>query len=630
MLDLMRKHAGSWMIKVVLGIIVVVFVFWGVGSFRNRQSDKVAEVNGHVITYETFRQAYLRLIEQYRQVYGNQLSDDMMEMLRPNEQALNQLIDRALLLQEADRLKIAVSDQEVAEAIRRQAAFQNNGVFEVDRYRRILSLNNMTPEYFEASLKEDLRINKAQSLVVNGVTVLDVEAHEWFDWFNTEVNVQFINFDPNRYKDLAPTEEQVNTYFKEHGDQYRTEPRVKVRYLHFNPEMLKERVSIDQEEIAQYYQQHPDQFKKEKTVEARHILFKLDPDADDQKVAQVKEKALEVYKMAESGKDFAELAKNYSEGPTREQGGWLGAFTRETMVKPFADKAFSMEAGQISEPVQTQFGWHIIKVEKVNGATIMSLESATDEIRNQLAGEKARALARQRAENVYDSVFDGDELKDIEETGAVQAIATDFFTRTQGPEGIADAQRFAESAFELETMAISEIMELNDGFYLLQVIDRQPSQVPPFEAVAEKVRSDVISLQQNDKAKADAQSLLSKLREGDSMAEAGARFNEQVKETGYFKRTGSIPQIGSNPQISQAAFGLSQKNPLYQQAIEGQNGWYVIRLKDRKPPQPEGFEKEKTMITQRLIDQKKQAALRQWLADLRARSMIQINEKMIQ
>lgn len=632
MLDLMRKHAGSWMIKVVLGIIVVVFVFWGVGSFRNRQSNQVAEVNGHIISYETYLKAYSRLVDQYRRTYGNQISDDMMNMLRPNEQALNQLIDRTLLLQEADRLKIRVTAEEVAEAIRREPAFQNNGVFDADRYRRILMINNMNTEFFESSLAEDLRINQVQSLVVNGVTVLDEEARDWFDWFNSEVNLQFVMFDPGRYQDIVPTDEQIKTYFKEHENQYRTPERVQVRYLHFDPNNFKKQVSVDQQEIEQYYQENLEEFKKEKTVQARHILFKLDSDADGQTVARKKEKAVEVYKMAENGKDFAELAKQYSEGPTRDKGGALGEFTREQMVEPFAEKAFSMKPGEISEPVRTQFGWHIIKVEKINEASTQSLESVADRIRNQLIDEKARVLARQRAENVYDSVFDGDNLEDVAGTVPVtETRTTEFFTRAEGPKNIPDSRQFAETAFELEKMNISEILEFGNGFYLLQVIERQESQVPPFESVAEKVKSDVIESEQSKKAQAEAQEFLAKVKEGASMADAGEPFGVQPRETGYFKRTGSIPEIGYNPQINQVAFDLSEKKPVHDQPVQGQNGgWYVLFLKDRKLPGQEGFEKEKAVIAQRLSDQKKQTAMRQWLADLKASSEIDINQELIQ
>ena len=135
---------------------------------------------------------------------------------------------------------------------------------------------------------------------------------------------------------------------------------------------------------SDYYEANPEQFKTPKTVEARHILIKVPRDADPDAVERARIKSLAIHKMAIEGKDFAELAKQFSEGPTKDKGGHLGTFKKETMVKPFADKAFSMKTGEISEPVRTPFGWHIIKVETINKAVARSLEESTAQIREKM------------------------------------------------------------------------------------------------------------------------------------------------------------------------------------------------------------------------------------------------------
>ena len=150
-----------------------------------------------------------------------------------------------------------------------------------------------------------------------------------------------------------------------------------MRYLKFEPGNYVAKVEISEDEISEYYEEHPDEFQNPKTVEARHILIKVGQDAADEEVAKAKDKIQDILKKARSGQDFAELARQYSEGPSKDKGGLLGSFRREAMVKPFADKAFSMQAGDISEPVRTRFGWHIIKVEKVNEATVSTPVSYT-------------------------------------------------------------------------------------------------------------------------------------------------------------------------------------------------------------------------------------------------------------
>ena len=630
MLNLMRKHASSWMIKIILFAIVVVFIFWGVGSFVSRKSTELAKINGEVISYDAYRKAYDNLLAQYRRIYGSKLSDDLLKTLRLNEQALDQLENRVLMLQEARRLKIRVTNQELAQALQHDANFQNNGVFDYQRYRQILALNNLSVEDFENSRKQDLRIGKLRALILEGVAVSEDEAREWYNWYNAEVNLEYVLLDPGQYKNITPDQKTLEEHFKAHEKDYMTEPLVKVRYLYFDPHAYQAQAKVTEEDIAEYYDEHRREFRTEKTVEARHILLKVDPQADPKTVELKKQKAMEIYEMAKSGKDFADLARKYSEGPTRDKGGYLGTFKRESMVKPFADKAFSMKAGQISEPVRTQYGWHIIKIEKINEAKTRSLEEVRDLIRQKVIVQKAKALARDKAEKVYDNVFDGDDLNAAAQTYQVPVKTTDFFSN-KGPQGmgIADPRQFAEVAFGLEKMAISEIQEFGGVFYLLQVIDLVESKVPEFQAVADKVKADVIRIQQREQAKKDAEALLAEIKKGKTLSEAAADFHLKPDVTGFFKRSRAIPKIGYEPQIVQAAFKLSEANPLNDQALQGKQGWYIIRLKARRAPLASGFDKDRDTIVNQLLARKKQSTLQQWLDDLKARSEIKINRELI-
>ena len=631
MLNLMRKHAGSWMIKVILFAIVVVFVFWGVGSMRSQRATEVADVNGEVISMSVYRQAYYRLLDNYRRIYGSQFNDDLMKMLNPDRMALTQLIDRIVQRQEAERLKLEVGDQELAEAIYSIPAIQVNGAFNKNRYLQILAQNNISDAGFRMDRSEELLLNKLRSVVMSGVTVSDDEAMEWYQWSNAEVSIEYALFSPDQYKEISVTDEQVKAYFEDNKDNYRTAPKVKARYIHFDPDAYNAGVSVTDEQIAEYYNSRPEEFKTEKRVKARHILFKAGEGADETTVESKKAEAMKIYEMANAGKDFSELAKQYSEGPSRNQGGELGWFTRDRMVKAFADKAFAMGQNEISEPVRTSFGWHIIKVDQIEEASTKSLEEATKGIQTKLTTEKAKALALEKAEALYDSVFDGDDLAEAGKAHQVSVRETDFFP-AGGPtkEGIIQMRQFGQTAFALEKMAISEIQDFGNGYYILQVVDKQEPVIPEFDSVASRVKADTIKDQQQQKAKADAESFLSSVKEGKKFNEASEQFGISPKETALFKRSGAIPEIGSEPQINQAAFALTPEKPLAQEALQARQGWYVFRLKERKAPDDEGFGNEKEGIVSRLTEQKRQAAYQGWLADLKSKSKIKINEELLQ
>jgi len=631
MLNLMRKHASSWMIKIVLFAIVVVFVFWGVGSMRSQNETQVAEVNGEVIPLEVYRQTYYRLLDQYRRIYGGQVDDNLLKMLRPNEMALNQLIERVLMRQEADRLKIEVGSDELAQAIYAMQEFQVNGAFNKERYFQILAQNNLSDQGFRMDRSEALLLNKLRSVLLIGIVATEDEAREQYDWTNAKVSVDYVLFTPARYSDLQPTDEEVRAFFDDHKDNYRTQPQIKATYVQFDTSLMKSSVEISDDTIAAYYESHPEDFQAEKRVNARHILFKVDQGADASVNDSQKAEAKRIYEMAKAGKDFAELARQYSEGPTKDKGGDLGWFTRTRMVKPFADKAFSMAAGEIGEPIRTDFGWHVIKVEQIEEATTRSLEEATNEILTKLTNDKAKELALEKAEALYESVYDGDDLMEAGKAQQAPVRETDYFT-AEGPKdsAIVQGRKFAQIAFGLEKMGISEVQDMGSGYVILQVTDRKEAAIPEFDQVAARVKTDTLKDQQRQKAKTDAEAFIAELKKGGTFDAVGAQYSAQPMETPLFGRNAPIPQIGTEQQINEAAFGLTTEKPLAESAVEGRKGWYVIRLKERQTPEDEGFVNEKDSIVQRLTEQKRQAAYQAWLTDLRSRSEITVNQSLIE
>lgn len=625
----MRKYATTWLIKVILGAIVIVFVFWGVGSFREQRASRVALVNGETITVEEYREAYNNIVEQLRKSFGNRLSDDILKSFQPKNRAIEQLISQRLLLQEAKKLNFSVSEDELSNSIRNIEAFQIAGIFDTRLYRRVLNSNRLTPEMFERSQKRSMLTEKLRSLIEDSVKVSDAEAREWFKWNNTSVKINYVVFEPDRYTDIQSAAGEIDTFFDKHKESYKTEAKIKVRYLHFDPDMYRAGIVITDEEISEYYESNPEEFKKPKTVEARHILLKADQSATQEIVEEKRGKILNILKKAREGEDFVQLAKTYSEGPTRDTGGYLGTFQKEAMVGPFAEKAFSMKAGEISEPVRTRFGWHLIKVEKVNEASQFSQKEAEDGIRKKLTGETAQTLAFDEAETVSDALFDGDDLAKAAEGQKPKVMTTDFFSK-KGPEkDIQNPEKFAAATFDLTVMDISEIQDFDDGYYILQVIEQIPEEIPELAEVEEEVKADLIKEKKDKKAIQDAEELLKELKNGKTMDEVSKKFNLTSGSTGLFKRTESIPDIGYEPAIADAAFKLSAENPIGKNVIKGSKGYYIIKYIDRKVPDLEKFDLEKENIKASRLRQKRLKTLDAWLSQIRSRSDISIENDFV-
>ncbi len=624
MLSLMRKHASSWIIKFLLAAIIVVFIPWGVQQYTSGRSSRVAEVNGSIITLDDYRSTYTNLVEQVRQSFGNNVNDELIQTLGLPKRALDQLIDRALMLQAAEKLSIQVSDDELAQSIGSIGAFQTAGVFDNQRYLNMLSRTQLTPEAFEVQQREAMVINKLQGFISGNIKVSDTEAQQWYKWNNTEVDLDYVLIEPQQIKNIKPTAEEIQSHFEANKEKYKTDPELKIRYLYLNPQNYLDKLKILEEDIADYYESNLDKFRTPQTVQARHILMRVDQNATPEQVKDARQRIVDVLKLARDGQDFAELAAEYSEGPTKSKGGDLGTFRRQDMVKPFSDKAFSMQAGEISEPVRTDFGWHIIKVEKVNPATVQSLDEARTEIEDKLKADRSRNLAYDEAEAVFDATFEGQQFIDIAKERGLKMINTDFFTQKKGPAGTQNARQLAEAAFKLPLNEVSEIQDLGNGYCLIEALEKRPAQIPELKDVEAEVKKDLIKEKKDAEALRQAQSILTELENDTTLTAAADKLNLKAQTTGLFKRNDSIPGIGYESEIAGAAFKLSDSDAFHKEPIKGQKGVYVIKFKDRKEPSLEGFEKEKSDIKARLLQQKSFKAVETWLNRIKEESEIVI------
>jgi peptidyl-prolyl cis-trans isomerase D len=623
MLDLMRKHAGTWMIKALLGAIVIVFVFWGVGSWTSQREGIVATVNGESISLEDYRNAYNRLMEQARQSLGANLSEEMLKALQIPKRTMDQLIDRTLLKQAAEHLKMQVTDDELAQSIRSIPAFQAGGVFDRRRYQQVLSLNRTTPEIFELNQRDSLLVEKLARLVTDTVKVADSEAENWYQWNQAAVRFDFVTFDAERYKTVSASADEVAAYFGRMKERYQIPPEIQVRYVHFPPEAYSARVQVTPEQVREYYEANPDRFVVAPTVEASHILIRVPADADPAVVENARERIQGILKQAREGQDFAQLAKQYSEDEgTKNQGGALGEFPKEAMVPPFGEVAFATPPGQISEPVRTRFGWHLIRVTKATEGRTRSLEEATAEIQNQLKGERARSLAYDDAEALYDAASVADDLIGAAGARGLDVRTTEFFSRNEPVKGIAPGAEFAQAAFQLSPGTVSEVLDFGNGYWLLQVAESRPARAPELAAVESRVRQDLIREKQRDQARKDAQALLEELKSGIAWEAAVKKLGLTPRSSGFLKRNDPIGDLGPEPEMLRVAFERSGSNPLPAEPIQTSKGYSVIRFSDRQAPDLSGFEKERNQIRERLLQQKKFRAWEAWMSQLRDRSRV--------
>ncbi|MBW2602544.1 MAG: peptidylprolyl isomerase, partial [Deltaproteobacteria bacterium] len=380
-------------------------------------------------------------------------------------------------------------------------------------------------------------------------------------------------------------------------------------------------------DIKEYFELNKETYATPKKVRARHILFRIEPGSTQEQRDELRNKAWVLMEQARSGKDFAKLAKEYSDDPgTKNKGGDLGYFAKDRMVKPFSDAAFAMKSGEISEPILSRFGWHIIKVEAIQEAKEPVITDIQDEIRNKLVKKAARRLAYDMTEEFYDASYGIFHIKKKKKRRGVEVLETAFFARNDRVDGIKEALKFAKVAFNLNDNETSEPLELTDGYYILEVIGKKEAQIPELTFVEEKVYNDLTKVTQNELARKDADKFLQAVKDGAEFQAAAEDFEPKVETTDFFKRFDSVPGIGREQNLAELAFSLSQTKPLPDRVIKGRKAYNVIHLKERQDADVKDFEAKKTQIKSGIISEKRQALMNEWFAQLRRQGEVSIQK----
>ncbi len=629
MLRYLRENTGNWIIKFFLGIIVIVFVFLGVGSMNATRQSEVALVNDQPITLNEFQDAYKNMVERMRAQFGNALNDDLLKALNVKQQALNSLIDQKLLDMEAEKMKILVSDQELQDVLLSIKAFQRDGAFDLELYKAVLGRNSLTPETFEVLQRQNLKNNKLRDMVLNGITVSDAEARNWYLFQNTKMAIDYIAVDPGTFTDITPTAEQIKKQYEDTPDLYKSESKRKAVYLVFSPEDHKGDAVVSEEQVKDYYEQNKARFTTPEKVEASHILIKTAEDADESTVEAARKEALSVYEKAAKGEDFTELAKDFSQGPSGPNGGYLGSFERQSMVKPFGDAAFAMKAGEISKPVKTQFGWHVIKLMARHQAKVESFEKAAALIRNELEGQELQNLAYYKAGEAFDSVMDGDDFEQVAMIAKKKLLTTSEFTADGQGLDIDNASEFARNAFELKNDEISEVKQMGNQYFLIKVVEKiEPKQLA-LDDVKEKITDTLTAQLQKEAARKAAEDLIKKTESGKALADLAAESKLTLASTGLFTRTQPIQDIPGSQGIAAAAFGLTKDKPVYSEVLTAGQNFYIIGFKEKLVPETMTAEANQDKIKQEVGARKQQQYYSAWIQTLKSNADIKINSEIV-
>ena len=632
MLDFMRQRARSVWTKALFLIIALVFVFFGIGSFGDdAQVQIIVTVDDEPITLQEFQRAYRNVEANYREIYKERFTPELAQQMNLRQQTLDQLVDTKLLAKEARRIGFRASDEDVRQEIAASPTFHSFGSFSPDRYRRLLRYLRMTPQEFEEQQRNQLVIERFQKFIDGSIRATDYEVEELFRFEQEKMNLAFLKIASADLVDMVTiTEQQVREFYTNNTESFRIPERVRLHYVSYAPEDLEAEASVSEDEVLDFYNAHKgDRFTEEKQVQARHILFSLADGVSDERKADTRSTAQRILERARQGEDFAVLAEEYSQDTgTASNGGDLGLFGRGRMVKPFEEAAFDMEVGQVSDLVETTFGFHIIKVEAIRPERIKPLEEVADTVTEELLERRSRSIAEQRAREDRKNIADGTTLLQFAESVGLEAKETPLVNQNETIPGLGRRPKLVETAFGQSPGQISDPVQVDDTWFLVSLAERVPSRIPEFTAVQEEVEEQYRSEQAERLAQEKADKLLTKLKETKDLSSLAKAEALTVEETGAFARRGGyIPKIGVVPDLKAEAFRLTPKAPVAPQSYTWGGNTFVAVLKEYIPADPEQLEEQRDDLRQSLLQKKKTAAYQELTKYLKERAKIEYNQR---
>ncbi len=555
----------SWILWLVIGIFIVfVFVDFGGGlSGTGGGQSAAATVGDRSVTYRDFEREYRRLENQYRQAFGEQFTPELADQLKLPLQALERLVDQALLLGEAEDLGLSASDAEVQEAILGIPGLKDSAGNFVghDTYLQFLRMNGLDTREFERSVREELMLGKLQAIVAASVDIPDSEVEKSYREQAERAAIRYLQLPSSRYQAEVqnPAPAELATFFESRRDDFRLPEQRVVDYLLVDSVKIRAKMSFEPGELDRYYREHVADFAEPEQVRARHILLKVD---DKRSAIQAERELANARQRLDRGESFEQLAGELSEDPgSKARGGDLGYFARGRMIKEFEEAAFGAEPNSIVGPIRTSFGFHLIQVLDKRAGGDRPFAEVEAQVRARLAAERADGEAERRAgelaariekeklesEAQWQALADGD---------AVTFLTTPAFGKDDVVPGIGRGTAFSSSAFALETGKVSPPVKTPRGFALLRVKEVKAPRLPELADVEAKVRASWTREKMIDRAFAELSRARGELAAGKSLDDIAKSFGLEPRDSGEFGATGTVPGLGAVPEVGRLAMSL--------------------------------------------------------------------------
>jgi len=572
MLQAIRDHAQGWIAWVIVGLIILTFALFGIDQYaRGDKVVVVAEVNGEDITANQFLTLYnrqkQRLQKQFGDMYDQVVKDDELR-----NQVLDALIESEEIRQWAQNNGMVISDQQLASAIHEASVFQEKGKFSQKIYEEVLLRNGLNVARFENEQRQFLSENQYRNLTQTSAFSTDSEVKQLASLQGQERKVNYLRVDQRPFfKTVSISDEAIAESYNKDMAQYVEPEKVSIDYIELSQEKLAEKVPVTDEIIEGFYAENKSQFTLPEKRQAKHILILTPADVADAD-EKAKKTIAEVQDKLAAGESFEKLAKAYSQDPgSANTGGDLGTFEQGMMVPEFDEAVFSMKEGEISKPVKTEFGYHLIKLVKIIPKQAQPLKAVKDEVTKQYQMQEAERQYFDLLEKLNTIVYEqSDSLEPAATATGVKVQTSDFFSREGGSGDILSNDKVVNTAFSedvLKSRLNSSSIELGSNHALvLRVNTHKPERQKALSEVSASIKEELTRKAAIAESAKLGDALLKKIMSGESA-------ESQMQDGVEWNTVGWIARNAQNllPQMVSEAF----KTP---KPVEGKPSWTKFAL----------------------------------------------------
>lgn len=641
MLKTMRDsfHQLKWTLFAVIIVFILGFVFFS-GSNAGGSRDMgqiIVRVGDDTITAVEFDGRYRNEVQRLQSQYQGNLSPELIRAMDLPHQVLDGMVDRLLRLEAARKLKLRVSDEEVAEMIGSIPQLQENGRFVGrEKYERVLRSNGLTPDRFEDDIREQLLLGKYSALVKASVLVPDSEIQREFANRNEKATIEYLKIAAARLESsVEPTDAELKAYFDKHRERYRAPEQRRAKYLLIDSARIRAKTSIPESELRAEYDRRKSSFSVPEQVAVSHILIKVDPSGGAAADAAGKEKAEKILARARKGEDFAKLANETTEDASgKGQGGQLPPFSRGQMVPEFEQVAFRMSPGEVRGPVKTQYGYHVLKLGAKTPPRVRSFEEVRPQLVGELSERRAEAETQRRARDMAETLKharnDSDEeLRKLQDGDVVTFNTTDWLSRGEPVPGIGANARFSEQVWNRKVGQLSrDPVATSRGPVFVKPVEERASGVPPLPDIRARVVQDWKAERRDKEAVEKLSPAVKELASGATLASLAPRYETEVKTSTEFGPGGPIPEIGNAPELSAAVFATPKGQAGPPVAVPG--GFVLFRVLTRTAAEPSALEKQRAELADSIRAREAERLMRSYLQQLRADRKVRVNEELLQ